>query len=102
MRIHIKRIIFYQQKRKNVTFAPLNLSVAQLVEHSDISREGHSKEMRWGNKRNLSVAQLVEHPDLSREGHSKEMRWGNKRNLSVAQLVEHPDLSREGHSKETH
>ncbi len=37
-----KTIIFYQQKRKNVTFAPSNLSVAQLVEHPDFSREGHS------------------------------------------------------------
>lgn len=64
-RIHIKRIIFYQQKRKNVTFAPLNLTVAELVEQSDHSREGHSKQMRWGNKRNLSVAQLVEQLTLN-------------------------------------
>ena len=64
-RIRVKRIIFYQQKRKNVTFAPLNLSVAELVEQSDLSREGHSKEMRWGNKRNLSVAQLVEQLTLN-------------------------------------
>lgn len=64
-RIHIKRIIFYQQKRKYVTFAPLNLTVAELVEQSDLSREGHSKEMDWGNERNLSVAQLVEQLTLN-------------------------------------
>lgn len=33
-----KRIIFYQQKRKNVTFAPSNLSVAQLVEQLTLNQ----------------------------------------------------------------
>ena len=33
-----KRIIFYQQKRKKVTFAPSNLSVAQLVEQLTLNQ----------------------------------------------------------------
>ena len=33
-----KRIIFYQQKRKSVTFAPSNLSVAQLVEQLTLNQ----------------------------------------------------------------
>ena len=33
-----KRIIFYQQKRKNITFAPSNLSVAQLVEQLTLNQ----------------------------------------------------------------
>jgi hypothetical protein len=33
-----KRIIFYQQKRKSITFAPSNLSVAQLVEQLTLNQ----------------------------------------------------------------
>ena len=33
-----KRINFYQQKRKNITFAPSNLSVAQLVEQLTLNQ----------------------------------------------------------------
>ncbi len=38
MPIMNKRIIFYQQKRKFVTFAPSNLSVAQLVEQLTLNQ----------------------------------------------------------------
>jgi hypothetical protein len=38
MAITNKRIIFYQQKRKNVTFAPSKLSVAQLVEQLTLNQ----------------------------------------------------------------